>query len=125
MERAPSHDIAAVLSEISFNFEHLFASFMIDTQGVIRYRPDRIRRELKTVAMTSRALKPNANPIEREKLRLATTVAAGNMPKPEVMEIWWGDTHRVSVFRYDTTTSTKISWRGTWTIEFGPLFVVA
>lgn len=98
---------------------------MIDTQDVIRYRPDRIRRELKTVAMTSRALKPNANPIERERLRLATTVAAGNMPKLEVMEIWWGDTHRVSVFRYDTTTSTKTSWRGTWTIEFGPLFVVA
>ncbi|KAK7403121.1 hypothetical protein QQX98_011111 [Neonectria punicea] len=126
-ERVPNHGVAAILSQIGTNLEHLTASFLVDAHDFFRASlQGQTWKELKTLAMTSRILMPDGDSTKREELMLAAAAAAGKMPKLQVMEIWRGDRNDACVFRYDTTgPNATVSWHGTWLMELGSELVAA
>ena len=123
--RTPWPCVGAALAYTSFGLEKLSVSYMIDAKDFFAAcrAPQPCNKtwdKLTSLSLTSRLLtvrKPK-DPSPIIDMLLDAGAVALRMPKLRTMEIWNGMKRNACTFRYQvTTTSTTLSWRGTWHLE--------
>ncbi|KAK2765372.1 hypothetical protein FQN54_008218 [Arachnomyces sp. PD_36] len=123
--RTPSSSMSKVLARLSHDqgLEQLSASFLVEAEAFFHAcQSDWIWTNLESLALTSRLLDNIENSVKVQKINnmLHTAgVAARNMPKLEVMEIWTGGRQHATVFRYHAMKgSVALTWHSVWDLEF-------
>lgn len=117
--RTANPSVGAALAKTSLFLERLSASFLIDAEGFFQaYQPGWIWKDLVSLALTSRLLNSTEDPAEINNMLHAAGVAARNMPKLRIMEIWSGGRWHASVFRYHATDDfTTVTWHSVWNLR--------
>ncbi|KAM0248432.1 hypothetical protein ACHAP5_003375 [Fusarium lateritium] len=121
--RVPSPAVSQKLARASLNLTMLSASFMADAGHFFAARQDSwIWDKLTSLALTSRVLTDNANPLDFNNMLRDAAAAALKMPKLDTMEIWNGRQGLAMLFRYQRAQdgqSAIITVRGTSELILG------
>ncbi|KAK1534010.1 hypothetical protein CPAR01_10718 [Colletotrichum paranaense] len=115
--RKPIRDIGQIIALTSLRLEHPAASYIADASHFFEIRLDWAWPNLKSLALTAKALTPHEDSNEIEALLLAAAAAANNMPQLETLEIWNGRKGLAGLLRYQAFRPKREAvhlWRGTW-----------
>ena len=120
--RTPSLCVSAVLAKVSTWLEQLSASFLVDAKDFFHvFQSEWIWKDLESLALTSKLLniiEDTAKAKNINNMFHAAGVAARNMPKLQIMEIWTGGRGHASIFRYRVTDDfTTLSWHSVWDLQ--------
>lgn len=127
--RLSARAVCRMAARASLKLEHLAASFIVDASHFF----DNIEASwawpnLSSLALTSKLLTPNGDPIEIAAMLHAAAAAAMKMPQLETMEIWNGRKGLAALFKYQAYRKRQpasITWRGTWNLTMRPSVIQA
>lgn len=125
--RIPSASVGAALAKASLSLEQLSVSFLVDAQDFFEtYQSGWIWKNLASLALTSQLLNSAKDPADVNNLLHAAGVAAQNMPKLRIMEVWNGGRGHACVFRYHLTDGfATITWCSSWDLQLESCVVKA
>lgn len=122
--RVASPFLGSAFSSRSTRLEELSISFMVDAEHFFQAcQPEWRWEELRSLALTSRSMKPLKEE-EVTNLLLMASNAAMLMPKLQTMILWNSAKGEACAFAYNKQDSS-ITWRGTWEMKLGQKVVDA
>ncbi|KAL2015916.1 hypothetical protein VTK56DRAFT_4554 [Thermocarpiscus australiensis] len=124
----PAPAVSRMAALASLKLEHLAASFIVDASHLFEIEPSRVWPNLTSLALTSKLLVPDENPIEIGAVLQAAAAAAMKTPQLETMEIWNGRKGLAALFKYQAFRNGQqamITWRGTWKLAIEPSIIQA
>ncbi|KAF5674528.1 PRANC domain-containing protein [Fusarium heterosporum] len=121
--RVPEPAVSQKLARASLHLTMLSASFMADAGYFFTARRDSWTWDkLTSLALTSRVLTDDADPLDIDNMLRDAAVAALKMPRLDTMELWNGRRGVAMLFRYQRAQDGKsaiITVRGTSEIALG------
>lgn len=115
--------VSKALVRASLDLEHLSASFIIDASDFFLADPKYTWNNLVSLALTLQLLVPSENHGTINDTLQTAAVAALQMPKLNVMELWNGGKGFAGAFSYQIYEDfgpATISWRGSWNLALEP-----
>ncbi|VUC24435.1 unnamed protein product [Clonostachys rosea] len=123
--RAPCPNLSQAIAEASLNLESLSVSYLSDASLFFdAYKFSTVWPNLRSIALTSQLLRPDADIKTINGLLEKAATAALGMPKLETLEIWNGQKGVAALLRYQPSRAA-LTWRATWELTISSSIIQA